>query len=60
AMLDGSVRFISETIDWGTDGRSAKDQGKTSGKDSIFYMGKSLYGVWGALGSVNGGETLSL
>ncbi len=47
AMLDGSVRFISETIDCG----DAYAHAVTSGK--------SPYGVWGAMGSAQGGETTS-
>ena len=49
AMGDASVRFVSETIDTGsapTGGLSAPPV------DS----GPSPYGVWGALGSMNGGE----
>ncbi|MBQ9801213.1 MAG: DUF1559 domain-containing protein [Thermoguttaceae bacterium] len=45
AMLDGSVRFVSETIDCGDSYANAVSSGK------------SPYGVWGAMGSVNGGET---
>ena len=48
AMLDGSVRFVSETIDCG---------------DAYAYAvtsGKSPYGVWGAMGSAQGGETVSM
>ena len=45
AMLDGSVRFVSETIDCG----DAYARAVTTGK--------SAYGVWGAMGSINGGET---
>ncbi|QDV22728.1 DUF1559 domain-containing protein [Aureliella helgolandensis] len=41
---DGSVRFISETIDAGNAG--APEQ----------LSGPSPYGVWGALGTINGGE----
>lgn len=47
-MADGSVRFISETIDCG----SANSYGVTSGK--------SPYGVWGAMGTPQGGETASI
>ena len=46
-LYDGSVRFISETIDCG--------QGTV--KHSSPYRGPSIYGVWGALGTCNGGET---
>ena len=51
-MLDGSVRFISETISTnitGRDNEAVPCQGPISGK--------SPYGVWGALGSISGGET---
>jgi len=48
AMLDGSVRFVSETIDCG----DAYSYAVTSGK--------SPYGVWGAMGSISGGETTSM
>ena len=46
-LADGSVRFVSETIDTG-DLSVAQPSG-----------GPSLYGVWGALGSKEGGETVS-
>jgi hypothetical protein len=45
---DGAVRFISENIDAGN--RSAPDI-RTIG-------GRSNYGVWGAIGSIAGGETV--
>ncbi len=45
-MLDGSVRFVSDTIDCGD--LTAK---------STQCTGKSPYGVWGALGTPMGGET---
>ncbi len=47
-MSDGSVRFISDSIDTGN---QAVFQGNT---------GPSMYGVWGALGSINGGEVNNL
>ena len=46
AMLDGSVRFVSETVDCG----DAYSYAVTSGR--------SPYGVWGAMGSAQGGETI--
>ena len=46
AMADGSVRFISETINTG-------DQNRV---DTYPNTGQSYYGVWGALGSCAGGE----
>lgn len=45
---DGSVRFISENI----------DSGNLVQNHTTAINGKSPYGVWGALGSVNGGETI--
>jgi len=45
-MADGAVRFISENIDCG-------DLSRTDVK-----TGPSPYGVWGALGSIAGGETV--
>ncbi|MBR4751285.1 MAG: DUF1559 domain-containing protein [Thermoguttaceae bacterium] len=44
AMLDGSVRFVANTIDVGD---LSADQ---------VVSGKSPYGVWGAMGSPNDGE----
>lgn len=46
AMADGSVRFISENIDSGNQGAV----------ESI--TGPSPYGVWGALGTMAGGEVI--
>jgi prepilin-type processing-associated H-X9-DG protein len=43
-LADGSVRFISENIDSGNTGTAT------------WAAGPSIYGVWGALGSMNGGE----
>jgi hypothetical protein len=50
-FADGSVRFISDTINCVTAGLSAAPQEKDSGK--------SDFGIWGAYGTVNGGETSS-
>ena len=47
-MADGSVRFVSDTIDCG----SANSYGVNSGP--------SPYGVWGAMGTPQGGESTSL
>jgi prepilin-type processing-associated H-X9-DG protein len=47
-MADGSVRFISETIETGTLTSPAPGSGQ------------SPYGVWGAMGSKDGGEAKSL
>ena len=46
--MDGSCHFVSDTIH--TDNLGEKRT----------LDGKSLYGVWGAMGTPNGGETASL
>ncbi|TVQ03755.1 MAG: DUF1559 domain-containing protein, partial [Planctomycetaceae bacterium] len=46
-LMDGSVRFISESIDTGN--TSLPPPGAVN-------TGMSPYGVWGALGSIQGGE----
>ena len=51
AMVDGSVRFIADTIDCG----SMNTQHALS-----YLVGPSPFGVWGALGSINGGESTTL
>ncbi len=56
-MLDGSIRFVSDTINCetsGTDGLSGwyKYWGSQSGK--------SPFGVWGAMGTMNAGESTSI
>jgi prepilin-type processing-associated H-X9-DG protein len=50
ALADGSVRFVSETIE-----SNAANYGITQ---STKYQGGSPYGVWGALGSKDGGESV--
>jgi len=59
-FADGSVRFISETIEYGDltqwfAHRSSSGSGNPGGA-----TGQSPFGVWGALGSKNGGENTSL
>ena len=46
---DGSVRFISDTINSKTSG----------GVDYCVQSGTSPFGIWGALGSCNGGESVT-
>ncbi|MDR1494207.1 MAG: DUF1559 domain-containing protein, partial [Planctomycetaceae bacterium] len=60
AFGDGSVHFISETISTLSDTTT-----NPSGDDAALLVhntsnsGKSLWGVWGALGSATGGESSS-
>jgi hypothetical protein len=57
-MADGSVTFISDTIDCGN--LSSPDwQWIVRNKLIPGYGGRSPYGVWGAMGSINGGESVS-
>jgi prepilin-type N-terminal cleavage/methylation domain-containing protein len=49
--LDGSVSFVGNSVD--TDGLPDAKQGKA-------LVGPSPYGVWGAMGTPNGGENSSL
>jgi prepilin-type processing-associated H-X9-DG protein len=49
-LTDGSVRFISENIDSGNQGQNA-----TYGAS---MPAASRYGVWGALGTRSGGDTV--
>jgi len=55
ALVDGSVQFISETINCETPGTAGLN---FHGWGSM--PGPSPYGVWGALGSVAGGESASI
>ena len=56
-MGDASVRFISDTIECGN---SAVWTLGNSRSDNKARTGESPYGIWGALGSINGGESKSL
>jgi hypothetical protein len=69
-LTDGSVRFINETIQVTftnvvppgcTKGYSGNVwSGNTQKKSSIAYSGASAFGVWGALGSINGEEPVTV
>jgi len=52
-VADGSCRFISDTIDTG-DLTQPEPRQQPAG-----FTGQSPYGVWGAMGSKMGGETVS-
>jgi prepilin-type N-terminal cleavage/methylation domain-containing protein len=55
ALGDASVRFIAETINVGN--QAADD---FTGPTTVNYTGPSRYGVWGAIGSRNGGENVAI
>jgi prepilin-type processing-associated H-X9-DG protein len=52
-FLDGSVHFIQDGINCGNLSNPPFPSGTTQN-------GESRYGVWGAIGSINGGENVSL
>ena len=53
---DGAVKFYSETVDYqGQNGNSTT----TGTYTSALTSGKSRHGVWGALGTRNGGESVA-
>ena len=56
-MADGSVRFISETVSTNISGN---DNSSTGQPTACPNQGPSPYGVWGAMGTPAGGETVSL
>ncbi|MDR1385918.1 MAG: DUF1559 domain-containing protein [Planctomycetaceae bacterium] len=67
SFLDGSVRFISETIDVRNLNRSTPRSPNNA--DSVYNnppsvpadsAGSFSYGVWSELGSINGGESTSV
>jgi len=55
ALGDGSIQFVSSTISHETAGTSGLGR---SGWGQV--SGPSPFGVWGALGSINGGESVSI
>lgn len=56
AMCDGSVRFISQSIDAGNPAQTTPNPPS----NTRTYSGPSIWGVWGALGSTSGGEPSGL
>jgi prepilin-type N-terminal cleavage/methylation domain-containing protein/prepilin-type processing-associated H-X9-DG protein len=51
ALCDGSVRFVTETINWG---------GSAAATAKCVDAGRSLFGIWGAMGSIDGGESVTV
>lgn len=58
-MLDASVRFVSDSVNAGKPGLYLGEDNGWNG-DGYAYSGPSTYGVWGAMGSACGGETVTL
>ena len=59
-MVDGAVTFIAETINAGDPTRRVQDMPQYGGGNPQDYAGPSPYGVWGALGTAFGGESVQL
>ncbi|GHT25537.1 prepilin-type N-terminal cleavage/methylation domain-containing protein [Planctomycetales bacterium] len=62
---DGSVRFVSDTVDNGGAGEGKDLEAPATGDawandGKVVTSGKSHFGVWGALGTRNGGESTTL
>jgi hypothetical protein len=53
-LVDGSVRFFTDSINCGNLGAA-----QPAPSENEPYGGPSLYGVWGALGSIAGGDAAS-
>jgi len=51
-MCDGSVRFVNDSIDAGNPATGTPNSAAQG------YRGPSVWGVWGALGTIDGGETV--
>ena len=55
-MCDGATRFVTEDIDCGD---QTVKPARPSGTSCREYVGPSLWGVWGAMGTTYGGEAIS-
>jgi prepilin-type processing-associated H-X9-DG protein len=55
--FDGSVQFVSDTVS--VSGGGVDSTGKTGLDARPVRSGPSPYGVWGAMGSIDGGESVS-
>jgi len=61
ALADGAVRFVTDSVDAGRgDLLLGRDRGFEGTHAWEHYRGPSTYGVWGAMGTVSGGESASL
>ncbi len=57
-LADGSVKFVSETVNAvSTSAKNSAGTTITAANAVTTSSGKSQFGIWGAMGSMNGGET---
>jgi len=59
ARVDGSVTFVSETINTANLDKTPKDAPWSFAGEAHHWKGPSIWGVWGALGTRNGGESVA-
>jgi len=60
AVADGSVHFVSDTINWGSGTRLLPTNNRDSGDFPISGIsGPSIFGIWGAMGTAAGGESVT-
>jgi type II secretory pathway pseudopilin PulG len=59
-FCDGSVRFVSETVNARSDGVPGDYSTPAGASSLVITSGASNFGVWGAMGSRAGGESVSL
>jgi prepilin-type processing-associated H-X9-DG protein len=57
-LFDGAVRFVSDTVNCGP--AEAEFPTLGTGETGSRARGPSPYGVWGAMGTPDGGESVSL
>ena len=59
-FADGSVRFVTETVEYGDLTQWFAYLSSSGSANRAGATGRSPFGIWGALGSMNGGESASL
>lgn len=57
--VDGTVQFVSDTINCGDQSYNVTAGTTSHPSDGLEPIGESPYGVWGALGSIIGGESVA-
>jgi hypothetical protein len=61
-IADASVHFITDSVNWGSDPNYdiGTAVNTASSETDKVITGISPFGIWGALGSINGGESASV